>query len=152
MCIFHEISTIDSFLCISQDILLSLAFEELSWDYTPAPAHEPGCLDTFWLEFDAPDRSSDPEAVQRLQIFSKQVLMDSIFNWTENMKLFTFRTVIFLVKGWLRCTGRSTSSWGRLRKKFYFWRGKCAGRKWVLHWNMACKTDQFVSIVLLTVV
>lgn len=62
------------------DILLSLAFEELSWDYTPAPAHELGCLDTFWLEFDAPDRSSDPEeAVQRLQIFSKQAeMMDAM--------------------------------------------------------------------------
>lgn len=62
------------------DILLSLAFEELSWDYTPAPAHEPGCLDTFWLEFDAPDGSSDPEeAVQRLQIFSRQAeMMDAM--------------------------------------------------------------------------
>ena len=56
-----------------KDILLSLAFEELSWDYTPAPALDPGCMDTFWLEFDAPEGSSDPTEVQRLQIFSKQV-------------------------------------------------------------------------------
>lgn len=52
---------------------MSLAFEELSWDYTPAPALEPGCMDTFWLEFDPPEGSSDPTEAQRLQIFSKQV-------------------------------------------------------------------------------
>ena len=56
-----------------KDILLSLAFEELSWDYTPAPALDPGCMDTFWLEFDAAEGSSDPTEAQRLQIFSKQV-------------------------------------------------------------------------------
>lgn len=56
-----------------KDILLSLAFEELSWDLTPAPALEPGCMDTFWLEFDPPEGSSDPTEAQRLQIFSKQV-------------------------------------------------------------------------------
>lgn len=61
------------------DILLSLAFEELSWDYTPAPALEPGCMDTFWLEFDAPEGSSDPTEAQRLQIFSKQAeMMDAM--------------------------------------------------------------------------
>lgn len=64
------------------DILLSLAFEELSWDYTPAPALQPECMDTFWLEFDAPDApdgSSDPTEAQRLQIFSKQAeMMDAM--------------------------------------------------------------------------
>ncbi|XP_078349725.1 putative FERM domain-containing protein FRMD8P1 [Oculina patagonica] len=61
------------------DILLSLAFEELSWDYTPAPALEPECMDTFWLEFDPPEGSSDPTEAQRLQIFSKQAeMMDAM--------------------------------------------------------------------------
>ena len=56
-----------------KDILLSLAFDELSWDYTPAPAMEPGCLDTFWLEFDIPGNNGQSLEVQRLQVFSKQV-------------------------------------------------------------------------------
>ena len=56
-----------------KDILLSLAFDELSWDYTPAPAMEPGCLDTFWLEFDTPGYDGQSLEVQRLQVFSKQV-------------------------------------------------------------------------------
>ena len=66
-----------------KDILLSLAFEELSWDLTPAPALEPGCMDTFWLEFDPPEGSSDPTEAQRLQIFSKQVqqtFADQVFS------------------------------------------------------------------------
>lgn len=57
------------------DILLSLAFDELSWDYTPAPALEPDCMDTFWLEFDATDKTSEAPEAQRLQIFSKQAQM-----------------------------------------------------------------------------
>ena len=52
---------------------MSLAFDELSWDYTPAPAMEPGCLDTFWLEFDTPGYDGQSLEVQRLQVFSKQV-------------------------------------------------------------------------------
>ncbi|KAJ7377457.1 FERM domain-containing protein 8 [Desmophyllum pertusum] len=61
------------------DVLLSLAFEELSWDYTPAPALEPGCMDTFWLEFDPPEGSSEPTEATRLQIFSKQAeMMDAM--------------------------------------------------------------------------
>lgn len=61
------------------DILLSLAFDELSWDYTPAPAMEPGCLDTFWLEFDTPGYDGQSLEVQRLQVFSKQAeMMDAM--------------------------------------------------------------------------
>ena len=52
---------------------MSLAFDELSWDYTPAPAMDPGAMDTFWLEFDAPGSDADSPEAQRLQIFSKQV-------------------------------------------------------------------------------
>ena len=63
--------------CDSKDILLSLAFEELSWDYTPAPAMEPDCMDTFWLEFDAADNDGDSPEAQRLQIFSKQARIDT---------------------------------------------------------------------------
>ena len=67
-----------------QDILLSLAFEELSWDYTPAPPDDPDCMDTFWLEFDPSeaDIASSTEA-QRLQIFSKQVC-HLILKYTKN--------------------------------------------------------------------
>ncbi|XP_015768372.1 PREDICTED: FERM domain-containing protein 8-like [Acropora digitifera] len=61
------------------DILLSLAFDELSWDFTPAPAHDPGCMDTFWLEFDAADQNNESPEAQRLQIFSKQAeMMDAM--------------------------------------------------------------------------
>lgn len=56
---------------------MSLAFEELSWDYTPAPAMEPDHMDTFWLEFDAADNDSDSPEAQRLQIFSKQVRINT---------------------------------------------------------------------------
>ena len=63
-----------------KDILLSLAFDELSWDYTPAPAMEPGCLDTFWLEFDTPGYDGQSLEVQRLQVFSKQVSL-ALFSW-----------------------------------------------------------------------
>jgi len=64
---------------IKNDILLSLAFDELSWDYTPAPAMDPGAMDTFWLEFDAPGSDADSPEAQRLQIFSKQAeMMDAM--------------------------------------------------------------------------
>ncbi|XP_048586316.1 FERM domain-containing protein 8 isoform X2 [Nematostella vectensis] len=55
------------------EILLSLSFDELSWDYTPAEEHDEDCLDTFWLEFDSKDNGKTK--VQRLQIFSKQAIM-----------------------------------------------------------------------------
>ena len=51
---------------------MNLAFDELSWEYTPAEEKEPGCLDCFWLEFDAA-QDSEGDTAQRLQIFSKQV-------------------------------------------------------------------------------
>lgn len=61
------------------DILLSLAFDELSWDYTPAPALEPDSMDTFWLEFDTHEYNNGPPEAQRLQIFSKQAeMMDAM--------------------------------------------------------------------------
>lgn len=61
------------------DILLSLAFDELSWDYTPAPALEPDSMDTFWLEFDASEENDESPEAQRLQIFSKQAeMMDAM--------------------------------------------------------------------------
>ncbi|EDO40273.1 predicted protein [Nematostella vectensis] len=55
------------------EILLSLSFDELSWDYTPAEEQNEDCLDTFWLEFDSKDNGKTK--VQRLQIFSKQAIM-----------------------------------------------------------------------------
>ena len=71
-----------------KDILLSLAFDELSWDYTPAPAMEPGCLDTFWLEFDTPGYDGQSLEVQRLQVFSKQVSL-ALFSWNlKNIGIF----------------------------------------------------------------
>ena len=56
---------------VSQDVLLGLPFDELSWDYSPAE-DDPDCFDCFWLEFDAEDGDGGSSA-QRLQIFSKQV-------------------------------------------------------------------------------
>ncbi|XP_031561008.1 FERM domain-containing protein 8-like isoform X2 [Actinia tenebrosa] len=56
------------------EILLSLGFDELSWDYTPAEECNKDCLDTFWLEFDSKENDGTT-TVQRLQIFSKQAVM-----------------------------------------------------------------------------
>ncbi|KXJ17746.1 FERM domain-containing protein 8 isoform X2 [Exaiptasia diaphana] len=56
------------------DILLSLGFDELSWDYTPADEGDEDCLATFWVEFDSKE-DDGTTTVQRLQIFSKQAVM-----------------------------------------------------------------------------
>lgn len=59
---------------MSQEILLCLGFDELSWDYTPAEECDEDCLGTFWLEFDSKNNDGTT-TVQRLQIFSKQAVM-----------------------------------------------------------------------------
>ncbi|KAK3749498.1 hypothetical protein QZH41_013476, partial [Actinostola sp. cb2023] len=56
------------------EVLLSLGFDELSWDYTPADEDNHDCMDTFWVEFDSKE-DDGTTSVQRLQIFSKQAVM-----------------------------------------------------------------------------
>lgn len=83
-----------------KDILLSLAFDELSWDYTPAPAMEPGCLDTFWLEFDTPGYDGQSLEVQRLQVFSKQVSL-ALFSLKFEEHWYILRRIMLHTLQWI---------------------------------------------------